>query len=68
MGKSFVVPLHNLECRPGSAVDLYCFIQENCADSIFKALVVSLSQHTELVSHALWSQLRLGYIPASLVM
>lgn len=43
-----MVPSHNLDCRPGSAVDLY-FHRGNCADSIFKALVVSLSQHAELV-------------------
>lgn len=67
MGKSFVVPLHNLECRPGSAVDLYCFIQETVLTQSLKHLWC-LSQHAELVSHALWSQLRLGYIPASLVM
>lgn len=44
-----MVPSHNLKCRPGSAVDLYCFIQETVLTQIFKALVVSLRQPAELV-------------------
>lgn len=37
-GKSFVVPSHNLDCRPGSAVDLYCFIQETVLTQSLKRL------------------------------
>lgn len=37
-GKEFVVPSYNLDCRLGSALDFYCFVQETALTQFLKHL------------------------------